>query len=282
VPGGVIGPEQSVQRRGAVGGLVPRRVIVFASDTAYRLFRLYDRAYASIAGAHPYRRVWHFQWLSVKDLYRDLQRVLPTLHGNVLDVGCWGKPYAPWLTGAAAHIGIDVTAGNKVDYVIREGEPWPLESGSMQGVLCTQVLEVARDAAHIISEIERVLEPGGSAVISIPFVYNNTSLEVERGIYKDLWRHSFHDAHALFADRFTIVEVRREGAFGSTMGLMLLNWITISMARSGVRQLLMVALLPLWLVFCLAVNAGCWLLDKVDRTNLFYHNVFLVLRKKAI
>ena len=282
IAGVIIGPGQSVHRRSQIAGLVPRRVIVFATDAVYKLFGLHDHVYALIAGVHPQRRLWHFQWLSVKDLYRDLRRTLPTLRGNVLDVGCWGKPYALWLTGATSHIGIDITAGEKVDYLIREGEPWPLAAGSMQCVLCTQVLEVARDVPHIVSEIDRVLEPGGIAVISTPFVYNDTSLEIERGIYKDLWRHSFHGAQALFAERFSIVEARRQGAFGSTMGLILLNWIIISMSKSGWRQLLMVVLLPLWLPFCLTINAIGWLVDKVDRTDLFYHNVFLVVRKKAL
>jgi SAM-dependent methyltransferase len=278
----IIGPGQTVQRRSHIAGLVPRRVVAFATDAVYKVFGVHDRVYVWIAGVHPQRRLWHFQWLSVKDLYDDLQRVLPTLRGNVLDVGCWGKPYALWLTGASSHIGIDITKGEKVDYLIREGEPWPLESGSMQCVLCTQVLEVARDVPHIVSEIDRVLEPGGIAVVSTPFFYNDTSLEIERGIYKDLWRHSFYGAQVLFAGRFSIVEARRQGGFGSTMGLMLLNWIAISMSRSGWRQLLMVAMLPLWLPFCLFVNAVGWLIDKADRTGLFYHNVFLVLRKKEL
>ena len=102
-----------------------------------------------------------------------------------MDVGCLGKPYARWLTGATAHVGIDVMPAATVDYVIHDGEPWPFESGSFQSVVCAQVLQVVNDVPHLVREIERVLEVGGIAVITTPFFYNDmtTTAELERGTY---------------------------------------------------------------------------------------------------
>src|SRR5262245_21603834 len=128
-----------------------------------RIVARYDRLYHRLAGTHPNRRVWHSQWLSVKDLYRDLRDILPRLQGRVLDVGGFGKPYAAWLTGATSHVGIDVMPGPKVDYVVHDGEPWPFESDSFQSALCTQVLQVAKNQSHLIKELKRVLVVGGTA-----------------------------------------------------------------------------------------------------------------------
>ena len=53
------------------------------------------------------------------------------------------------------------------------------------------------------------------------------------------------------------------------------------MARRGATLLLMALLMPVWLLVSLGVNVVGALLDKVDRTGVFYHNALLVLRKKV-
>jgi hypothetical protein len=141
------------------------------------------------------------------------------------------------------------------------------------------VLQVARDVPHLVNEIHRVLEVGGIAVIAAPWCYNDMTADRGRSAYKDYWRHSFHGLQALFADRFEIVEARRQGGIGSTVGVMVLNWMQLSMGQGRVSQLLMTMLLPVWLLFCLLVNVVGWLLDSVDRTDVFYHNVLLIVRK---
>jgi SAM-dependent methyltransferase len=276
----LIRPLQVIYRRNGTGAIAGFDRVGGRTWSGDRLRDRHTRLYDWIAGVHPERRIWHSQWLSVKDLYHDLRRILPTLRGNVLDVGCYGKPYAKWLTGVQSHIGLDVAPGETVDHVIRDGERWPLESNAFQSVLCTQVLQVVRDLPHLISEIDRVLEVGGIAVVTTPFFYNDMSIEQGRGIYKDYWRHSFYGAQEIFLERFEILDVRAQGGFGSTAGVMLLNWLHKSMARNSISEFLMIALLPLWLLLCVAVNTTGWLFDKLDGTGAFYHNVLLVLRKK--
>ncbi len=247
----------------------------------YRIFNLYYRFYNWICGTHPHRRPWHSQWLAVKDIYRDLRRLLPTLEGRLLDIGCLNKPYAPWITRVDVHIGIDVTPGSAVDHVIRDGEPWPLESASVQSVLCTQVLQVVKDLPPFLNEMERVMTRGGIAVITTPFCYNDMSIQRSGGTYKDYWRHSLHGANEIFAGRFDVTEIRRQGGIGSTIGVLLLNWIHASMSRHPATHFMFVLLFPAWLPFCLFINVIGLLLDKLDHTGAFYHNVLLVIRKKT-
>ena len=242
----------------------------------------HDHLYSRVAGAHPHRRPWHPQWLSVKDLYRDLREILPTLEGEVLDVGCLGKPYAAWLTRATSHIGIDVVDGPMIDYVTREGEPWPLESERFQSAVCTQTLEVAKDVPHLVDELSRVLRPTGTAVISTPFCYNDLNgCDGDSGV-SVYWRHSVRGVEELMAQRFDIVEVRTHGAVGSTVGILLLNCVHQSLARHPLGRLLVVLLLPVRLPLCFGANMLACVLDRLDRTGNFYHNVLLVVRKKAV
>ena len=58
---------------------------------------IYGKAYDRLCGVHPRIRCWHFQWLAVKDLYKDLRRVLFGVRGRILDVGCGTKPYVTWM-----------------------------------------------------------------------------------------------------------------------------------------------------------------------------------------
>ncbi len=257
-------------------------IVEFARPAWHAFLRGFRSFYDSLCGVHPHRRMWHSQWLSVKDLYRDLRRILSKLEGPLLDLGSATKPYAAWMPKVREHIGADVFPGEKVDVVIREGESWPLESNRFQSVLCTQVLEVVRDVPHLLDEVHRVLAPGGIAVISTPFCYNDMSGRADDGGYKDYWRHTENGVMELLGTRFEVVEVRRQGGVGSTLGVMLLNWIGLSAGFSPITQFLLVVLLPFWLLLSVFVNVTGYLLDKLDRTNAFYHNVLVVVRKPRI
>jgi hypothetical protein len=49
--------------------------------------------------------------------------------------------------------------------------------------------------------------------------------------------------------------------------------------RTGALVLILMALLPLWLVFSTIVNGAAQVLDRLDRTGLFYNNLIVVARK---
>ncbi len=241
---------------------------------ASTLGAFYARTYDALCGRHPRVRPWHFQWLAVKDLHRDLSAALPQLRGRVLDVGCGEKPYAAWLSGATECVGIDVYKGSKVDVVITPGSPWPLQSGSFDGVLCTQVVEHARDLDNLLSEIDRVLVPGGLLLLTVPFAYN------EHGAPDDYRRLSVHGVRELVSARYAALALTPQGGIGSTTGQLFLNWIDATLNRSRASRVAKAALLPLWLIICAAVNVAGWAFDGIDRTNAFYSNVLVLARKK--
>ncbi|MDQ2731157.1 MAG: class I SAM-dependent methyltransferase [Armatimonadota bacterium] len=239
--------------------------------------RLYSFAYKLLCGEHPHVRPWHFQWLPVKDLYRDLRELLPMFEGELLDVGCGNKPYAIWFTPGKvhAHVGIDVASAPKVDVVITPGVPWALDSGAFDGVLCTQVLEHAADLDHVIQEMVRVLKPGGLLLVTVPFIYN------EHGAPDDYRRFSVHGARNLLEPQFEVQRVIREGAIGSTLGTLWLNWLNEALNAHKLLRLGRAPLLPAWIVFCGAVNLVCATVDRLDRTGAYYNNTLVLARKRG-
>lgn len=92
-----------------------------------------------------------------------------------LDVGCGGG----FLTEEIARMGFDATgvdpsersiraaadhareSGLDIRYATGSGESLPFEDGSFGAVFCCDVLEHVRDLPKVISEISRVLRPGG-------------------------------------------------------------------------------------------------------------------------
>jgi len=94
--------------------------------------------------------------------------------GAVLDVGAGVKPYAPlYEPFFASSRSTDVASSphniSTVD-VIAPAEDLPFEDESFDCVICTEVLEHCRDPAAALSEMRRVLRPGGHAFVSTPFL----------------------------------------------------------------------------------------------------------------
>ena len=238
-----------------------------------RLREAYDAVYAALCGRPPGPlKPWHHKWLATVDLQDDLRDRLAGLQGTVLDVGCGRQPYRRWLSGASGYVGVDVESRPGVDHLIEPGEPWPLDDACFDSVLCTQVLEHDSMPGHTLSEISRVVRPGGTVLITVPFAYN------EHALPHDYRRWSAAGAADLVGERLQVEEIRKQGRVGTLLGALWLNWIDQAVGRSPALQLLRALALPAWIVLCATVNALARALDAMDRTRAFYLNVMIVAR----
>ena len=109
---------------------------------------------------------------------------------RVLDIGCGNKPYLPFFADRATiYFGVDAVDGPQVD-AVSVAEALPCKDASFDVVVCTQVLEHVDDPALVLSEIERVLAPGGVAFISTHgvFLYHPDPPESDRDYWR--WTHA--------------------------------------------------------------------------------------------
>jgi SAM-dependent methyltransferase len=139
----------------------------------------------------------------------------PKLTGKLLDVGCGSKPYQALFT-VDTYIGMDIDSERARLTGIADsfygGRVFPFSSGSFDSVLCSQVLEHVFNPDEFISEIARVLKPGGRLLLTVPFVWD----EHEQPF--DYARYSSYGLSALLAKQgLRVIKHKKLGADPSTL-----------------------------------------------------------------
>lgn len=114
-----------------------------------------------------------------------------------LDLGGVGR-YREWLP-RGRHVTLDLNRGHRPD-VQGTGQHLPFRDGSFDLILSTEVLEHCPEPAVVASEARRVLEPGGTLVLTTPFVY------VVHGWPDDYFRYTASGLRHLFRD-FSAVDI---------------------------------------------------------------------------
>lgn len=97
------------------------------------------------------------------------------VHGTLLDFGCGARPYES-LFSVERYIGLDIeTSGHPAEGkrpdIYYDGRHIPLEDESIDHVFSAEVFEHVFNAPELFREIHRVLKPGGTLILTCPFVW---------------------------------------------------------------------------------------------------------------
>ena len=138
---------------------------------------------------------------------------------RVLDAGAGEGPYRE-LFGHCDYTSTDWShsphPGAHGADIIAPLDALPLPDASFDGVLCTQVLEHVADPSAVLAELHRVLVPGGSLWLSVPFV---GQLHEEPF---DYFRYTGYGLRTLLEGAgFAAFEVEPIGGYFSSLGLLL-------------------------------------------------------------
>ena len=118
------------------------------------------------------RWIMDFQFNTVHAV---LSREIPQFRGTVIDIGCGNCPFEYLVDKQKAqYIGVDVADADKWDYenskiVTYDGKNLPFATNSVDHFICTEVLEHVPDPHDLIADMHRVLKPGGSGIVTIPW-----------------------------------------------------------------------------------------------------------------
>lgn len=118
----------------------------------------------------------------VRSYKREALELLPAGEGVILDVGCGTGEFSQRIARKGYDpFGIDIAREAMRRYRGR-GFPGllldlhqsslPFESGSFEGVWCTEVLEHLDDPEGLLEEFHRVLKPGGTLIVTCPNSYH--------------------------------------------------------------------------------------------------------------
>jgi SAM-dependent methyltransferase len=114
-------------------------------------------------------------YLARSALHQAMREDAGRIGGRLLDAGCGSKPYRRLFT-VSEYVGLDIDSPvarqRGVADVFYAGKVFPFESASFDAVLCNQVLEHVFNPDEFLSEIARVLRPGGKLLLTVPFVWD--------------------------------------------------------------------------------------------------------------
>jgi SAM-dependent methyltransferase len=199
----------------------------------------------------------------VRTVYAHARTFLPGLAGRLVDIGAGGRPYEHLVDRSAHYFALEVP-GTEFGY---DGAPstyfdgWrlPYRTGSLDGILCTEVLEHVENPGDLVDEIWRVLKPGGRCMLTVPW-----SARYHYVPY-DYYRYTPSTLRRLF-NQFSRTDVVPRGTDLTVIAAKtLVVWARLLSERSGASALGWLAL------GCLLtpVAAAAWALGQVSLTGRF-------------
>ena len=236
-----------------------------------RLTRIVDR---------PRTTPLHPQWFSFVQENRNLKKTCAAFAGLVLDVGCADCRPRRYLSPDVRYIGLDYFSTATDWYgtfpqVFGDAQALPFSDATIDHALLLDVAEHLPEPGQCFSELYRVLKPGGSLTIQVPFLYplHDEPLDFQRwtrhGLRHAATRHGF-----VVSDEQAIGHPLETAALNGNIAISktVINWLR------GKNPLgLTVLILPL---VVLTTNCIAWLLAQVSsRDDLMPHAYRVVWTK---
>jgi SAM-dependent methyltransferase len=114
--------------------------------------------------------VWKYNWLANHKIVAALERVRDHARGELLDVGCGSKPFAPLFAGRVRRYwGSDLAAsrylGGERPDAFATAEAQPFRAEAFDTVLGLSMLTYLPEPVRMIREAARVLKPGGVLIL---------------------------------------------------------------------------------------------------------------------
>ncbi len=205
------------------------------------------------------------------------------IKGSVLDIGCGSKPYKE-LFSCNEYIGVDIEneGHSHIDEDIEyyyDGKILPFENNSFDNAVCFEVLEHVFEPDLFLTEVSRVLKPGGHLLLTTPFIWNEHEVPSDYGRYS-----SYGLKYLMNKNGFEVVSLKKilnGPEFFIVLLQVYINDFRMLIAEKikfipKIRGILLVLFSPLIFV----LNLIGLLLSLLIRDNRFYFNNGIIVKKK--
>jgi SAM-dependent methyltransferase len=209
-----------------------------------------------------------------KAIYKNIKFYSDYVKGITLDIGCGSKPYVD-LFSTVQYIGIDLEksghnhSNSPVD-IYYDGTKIPFGNEYFDSVVCFEVLEHVFNPDEFLKEANRVLKKGGSAVFTVPFIWDEHEQPYDFARYS-----SFGLKHIFEKNGFSVVESRKY-----LSDLRILSLLTNAYIYKVIRKILPGRIAYLFILPLTSLNniLGSLLYILPHNKDLYYGNIF-VLKK---
>lgn len=153
----------------------------------------------------------------VRSLMNAWLKRLPPLRGRVLDLGGGGQPsYLQVLRLEGAHfLNMDMLLEAQPSFAGTLERDLPVAGGTIDTVLLFNTLEHVYDFRRVAAEMHRVLKPGGTGLIFVPFMFNYHTHQGASFYIDDYFRYTKSALVRIFADAgFQDVRTTALGGYG--------------------------------------------------------------------
>jgi SAM-dependent methyltransferase len=201
---------------------------------------------------HP--KLTQFDYLHLRRLVDDLSRTLDEISAtspvqDMVDVFCGTRPYDDLFPRDARCIGYDIDQHYGSADVVSQ-DFLPFEDEAFDLLTCIEGFHYVPNPDHGVSEFRRVLKPGGTALVTVPLVWEYDRTILER-------RYTGPELANLFRD-WEEVQVVENG--GRSISWATLTGRLISLAESALPAAARLLAHPLFALAYAGVNVtGAWL-----------------------
>lgn len=147
----------------------------------------------------------------------ELERLAPSLGGVVLDIGSKrvrrGR-FVPPVGQVARWVRVNLDPAERPD-IVADAQTLPVRDKAVNWVLCIEVLQYVESPEAVMSEIARVLDPAGTAIVAAPFMHRADS---------PTDRHRFTEVRVReLVERvgLQVVQISKQGLFFTTLANLL-------------------------------------------------------------
>jgi SAM-dependent methyltransferase len=170
-----------------------------------------------------------YNWLIHHIIIKSLKTNLENIKGNVIDIGCGKKPFKKIIsTNCKSYIGLEshktLHGFSEVD-VIGNALILPFTSSSADTVVSFQVMEHVPEPDKFLSEIYRILKPGGYCLLMTPFMWG------EHEIPNDYFRYTRYGLDYLARKaNFKVIKIVADTGY-LTMATIRFNYFLMRFSR---------------------------------------------------
>lgn len=207
-----------------------------------------DQELQGVEGRRYFSPIFYAQYSLIPQL---MQRYL---RGKIIDLGCGTMPFRACVTDAVTvYHGLDISAKSPALSLIGDVQNLSmLKDASYDGAICLEVLEHVPEPAVALTEIARILKPGGTLLVSVPHLSRLHDLPHDYYRFTHIGLRYLLEKHG-----FTVVQLQPKGGIFTFIGHQL-STVLITATWS------MPVLKPLvWQVNKWLLTLGCYFLDKI-------------------